>query len=60
MASYLDCTGRMALYPLGSNVSAAVNINNLFDRQCCSQMGFCNQGWYAAPRNVMSAVKVGC
>ncbi|PJL58289.1 TonB-dependent receptor [Stenotrophomonas maltophilia] len=60
LASYLDCTGRMALYPLSSNVSAAVNINNLFDRHYYSQIGFYNQGWYGAPRNVMFTLKVGC
>ncbi|HHA2860777.1 TPA: hypothetical protein ACOFDH_003239 [Stenotrophomonas maltophilia] len=59
LASYLDCTGRMALYPLSSNVSAAVNINNLFDRHYYSQIDFYNQGWYGAPRNVMFTLKVG-
>ncbi|MEX7641056.1 TonB-dependent alcaligin siderophore receptor FauA [Stenotrophomonas maltophilia] len=49
----------MARYQFSSNVSAAVNINNLFDRHYYSQIGFYNQGWYGAPRNVMFTLKVG-
>lgn len=48
----------MARYAFTPRLSAAVNLNNVFDRVYYSQIGFYNQGWYGAPRNVMFSLQM--
>ncbi|MPM60983.1 FhuE receptor [bioreactor metagenome] len=47
----------MARYQFNRSVSASLNINNAFDREYHSQLGFFSQGWWGAPRNVTLMVK---
>jgi len=48
----------MARYEISPRLSATVNVNNVFDRTYYSQIGFYNQGWYGAPRNVMLSLQM--
>lgn len=47
----------MARFDFTDKVSATLNVNNLFDKKYYSQIGFYNQGWYGAPRNVMLSLR---
>lgn len=47
----------MARFDFTDKVSATLNVNNLFDKKYYSQIGFFNQGWYGAPRNVMLSLR---
>jgi outer membrane receptor for ferric coprogen and ferric-rhodotorulic acid len=47
----------MAKYEVSKTVTASINVNNLFDKTYHSQIGFYNQGWYGAPRNVMLSLR---
>lgn len=47
----------MANYTFSDRLSATLNVNNLFDKKYYSQIGFYNQGWYGAPRNVMLSLR---
>lgn len=48
-------TNLLARYDISHNLSASVNLNNLFDREYYSQSGL--YGVYGAPRNVMTSFK---
>jgi len=43
----------MARYQVTENVSASVNVNNLFDKKYYTNIGFYNSAYYGDPRNVM-------
>lgn len=43
----------MARYQVTENVSATVNVNNLFDKKYYTNIGFYNSSYYGDPRNVM-------
>jgi len=47
----------MARYDINSNLSAQLNIDNLFDKTYYSQIGFYTQLAYAEPRNVTLSLK---
>ncbi|MYN14486.1 TonB-dependent siderophore receptor [Pusillimonas sp. TS35] len=47
----------MARYEFNKRLTATLNVNNLFDKKYYAQIGFYNQGWYGAPRNVMLALR---
>lgn len=42
----------MAKYDFTPDLSAQVNLNNLFDKEYFDQVGFYSQAWWGAPRNV--------
>ncbi len=42
----------MAKYDVTPDLSAQVNLNNLFDKEYFDQVGFYSQAWWGAPRNV--------
>ncbi len=48
-------TNRLARYDINKNLSASVNLNNVFDREYLSYAG--DHGMYGAPRNVMTSFK---
>ena len=43
----------MARYQVTDNVSATVNVNNVFDKKYYTNIGFYNSSYYGDPRNVM-------
>ncbi|MBD8093600.1 TonB-dependent siderophore receptor [Pseudomonas fluorescens] len=43
----------MARYQVTENVSATLNVNNLFDKKYFTNIGFYNSAYYGDPRNVM-------
>jgi outer membrane receptor for ferric coprogen and ferric-rhodotorulic acid len=43
----------MARYQVTDNVSATLNVNNLFDKKYYTNIGFYNSSYYGDPRNVM-------
>ena len=43
----------MAKYQITDNVSATLNVNNLFDKYYYTNIGFYNTAYYGDPRNVM-------
>ncbi|MNN33223.1 Ferric-pseudobactin BN7/BN8 receptor precursor [compost metagenome] len=45
----------MARYDINENLSASVNLNNVFDREYYSSVT--NYGVYGEPRNVMASLK---
>lgn len=47
----------MARFDFSKQVSATLNLNNVFDRKYYDQIGFYSQGWYGAPRNVMLTMR---
>ncbi len=48
-------TNLLARYDINKNLSASVNLNNVFDREYLSYAG--DHGMYGAPRNVMTSFK---
>ncbi len=42
----------MARYQFSPRLAATLHVDNLFDKQYYSQIGFYNQGWWGEPRNV--------
>lgn len=47
----------MARYQFNRNLSAQLNVNNLFDKKYYSQIGFYNQGAWGAGRTVMLTMR---
>lgn len=47
----------MARYEITDSVTAAMNINNLFDERYLDNIGFYNTGYYGAPLNAKFSVK---
>lgn len=43
----------MARYQVTDNVSATLNVNNVFDKKYYTNIGFYNSSYYGDPRNVM-------
>lgn len=43
----------MARFDFSKQLSATLNVNNVFDKKYYDQIGFFSQGWWGAPRNVM-------
>lgn len=43
----------MAKYQVSEHLSATLNVNNLFDKQYYTNIGFYNTAYYGTPRNVM-------
>ena len=43
----------MARYQISKNLSATVNLNNVFDKAYYTNIGFYNSSYYGDPRNVM-------
>ena len=43
----------MAKYQISEHLSTTVNVNNLFDKQYYTNIGFYNTAYYGDPRNVM-------
>lgn len=43
----------MARYQLTENLSATVNLNNVFDKSYYTNIGFYESAYYGDPRNVM-------
>lgn len=43
----------MARYQVTENLSATLNVNNLFDKYYYTNIGFYNTAYYGDPRNVM-------
>ncbi|MCU7647620.1 TonB-dependent siderophore receptor [Pseudomonas aestus] len=43
----------MARYQITDNLSATLNVNNLFDKSYYTNVGFYNSAYYGDPRNVM-------
>lgn len=50
-------TNVMARYEFNRNLSAQLNVNNLFDRKYYSQIGFYNQGAWAEGRSAMLTMR---
>lgn len=48
-------TNLLARYDISKNLSASVNLNNVFDREYLSYAG--DHGMYGAPRNIMTGFK---
>lgn len=46
----------MARYTFSDQLSAQLNVNNLFDREYLEQVGFYSQGWWGEPRNLQLAL----
>ncbi len=42
----------MARYEFSPDLSAQLNLNNLFDKEYYDQVGFYSQGWWGAPRSL--------
>jgi outer membrane receptor for ferric coprogen and ferric-rhodotorulic acid len=49
-------TDMMASYQITEEISAKININNLFDKKYYSSVPYYNAAFYGAPRNVMLSV----
>ena len=47
----------MARYQITDNVSATLNVNNLFDKKYYTNIGFYNSSYYGDPRNVMVSTR---
>ena len=47
----------MARYQITENVSATLNVNNLFDKKYFTNIGFYNSSYYGDPRNVMLSTR---
>ena len=47
----------MARYQLTENVSASLNVNNVFDKKYYTNIGFYNSAYYGDPRNVMLSTR---
>lgn len=47
----------MARFDIAPDLSAQVNINNLFDKTYFSEIGFYSRGTYAPPRNVIGTLR---
>jgi len=47
----------MARHDFGKHLSATLNVNNLLDKKYYTQIGFYDQGWWGAPRNVMLSLR---
>ena len=47
----------MARYQLTKNLSATVNLNNVFDKSYYTNIGFYNSSYYGDPRNVMVSTR---
>ncbi|WP_319006055.1 TonB-dependent siderophore receptor [Methylobacillus gramineus] len=47
----------MARYQLSKQLSANLNINNVFDKKYYTNIGFYNSGYYGEPRNAMLTFK---
>jgi len=47
----------MARYQVTDNVSATLNVNNVFDKKYYTNIGFYNSSYYGDPRNVMLATR---
>ena len=43
----------MARYQISKNLSASINVNNLFDKRYYTNIGFYTSAYYGDPRNVM-------
>lgn len=43
----------MARYRINDNMSAQLNVTNLFDEEYYSQLGFYSQGIYGEPRSAL-------
>ncbi|MEE3216177.1 MAG: hypothetical protein VX259_11465, partial [Pseudomonadota bacterium] len=43
----------MARYRINENLSAQLNVTNLFDEEYYSQLGFYSQGIYGQPRSAL-------
>ena len=50
-------TNLMARYTFNRNLSAQLNVNNVFDRKFYSQIGFYNQGAWGAGRSAMLTMR---
>jgi outer membrane receptor for ferric coprogen and ferric-rhodotorulic acid len=48
----------MARYMLTPKLSASLNLNNVFDKQYYSQIGFYSQGWWGTPRNATLSLQL--
>ena len=49
--------GLMARYEINRNLSATVNLNNVFDREYLSGYGLYSTYYYGDPRNLMLVMK---
>jgi outer membrane receptor for ferric coprogen and ferric-rhodotorulic acid len=47
----------MAKYQITDNVSATLNVNNIFDKYYYTNIGFYNTAYYGDPRNVMLSTR---
>ena len=47
----------MARYQLTEQLSASINVNNLFDKSYYTNIGFYNSSYYGDPRNVMVSTR---
>ena len=47
----------MARYQITDNVSATLNVNNVFDKTYYTNIGFYNSAYYGDPRNVMLSTR---
>lgn len=47
----------MARYQISENVSATLNVNNLFDKKYFTNIGFYNSSYYGDPRNLMVSTR---
>lgn len=47
----------MARYQVTENVSATLNVNNIFDKKYYTNIGFYNSAYYGDPRNVMLSTR---
>ncbi|WP_321835961.1 TonB-dependent siderophore receptor [Pseudomonas kulmbachensis] len=47
----------MARYQISKNLSATVNLNNVFDKAYYTNIGFYNSSYYGDPRNVMVSTR---
>jgi outer membrane receptor for ferric coprogen and ferric-rhodotorulic acid len=47
----------MARYQVTDNVSATLNVNNVFDKKYYTNIGFYNSVYYGDPRNVMLSTR---
>ena len=47
----------MARYQISKNLSATVNLNNVFDKSYYTNIGFYNSSYYGDPRNVMVSTR---
>ncbi|WMN15400.1 TonB-dependent siderophore receptor [Pseudomonas piscis] len=47
----------MARYQITDNLSASLNVNNVFDKKYYTNIGFYNSAYYGDPRNVMLSTR---